>query len=78
MNIETFISQLETEFTDIEAGTLKPDTKYRDVFEWNSVNALILIALVSTEYDVVLNADDIRSSVTILDIYKVIESRVKK
>jgi acyl carrier protein len=78
MSIEEFILKIEAEFTDLKPGLLKPETKYREVFEWNSVNALILIAMVSTEYDVVLNADDIRSSVTIRDIYKVVENRVKK
>ena len=31
---------------------LKPGSIFREVFEWNSINALILIALVKTEYDV--------------------------
>jgi acyl carrier protein len=42
------------------------------------VNALILIALVNSEYDVTLGADDIRTSKTVNDIYKIIESRIKK
>jgi acyl carrier protein len=78
MTVKEFIEKIEVEFPDIKPGVLKPDTKFREVFEWNSVNALIMIALVSTEYDVTLNADDIRSSITINDIFKVIEKRVKK
>lgn len=75
MNIEDFITRIEEEFDDIQPGTLKPASIFREVFEWNSINALILIAMVKTEYDVVINAEDIANSKTIEDIYKIIESK---
>jgi acyl carrier protein len=76
MNIEEFIKQIESEFDDIKPGILKADSKFREVFEWNSINALILIAMVKTEYDVTLSADDLIASKTIQDIYNVVSSRV--
>ena len=76
MNIEDFIAKLEEEYEDIEKGTLKPESVFREVFEWSSINALILIALVKTDYDVVVNAEDIAASKTIEDLYRIIESRV--
>ena len=78
MNINEFIKKIEEEFSDLEPGKLKPESIFREMFEWNSMNALILIALVSTEYDVTLNAEDLIKSVTVIDIYKIIDSRVKK
>ena len=76
MNIEEFIHQIEEEFDDLKPGALKPDSHFRDVFEWNSINALILIAMVKTEYDVTLSADDLIKSKTVRDIYTQVESRV--
>ena len=75
MKIEDFISHLENEYEDIAPGTLKPDSIFREKFEWNSINALILIALVKTEYDVTINAEDIATSKTIEDLYRIIEAR---
>lgn len=77
MNIQNFIARIEEEFDDIEPGTLKSDSVFREVFEWNSINALILIAMVKTEYDVTINAEDIANSSTVEDIYRIIESRVQ-
>ena len=77
MKIEDFIAKLEEEYEDIAPGTLKPQSIYREVFEWSSINALILIALVKTEYDVTVNAEDIANSLTIEDLFKIIQSRVK-
>ncbi|MGD0711087.1 MAG: phosphopantetheine-binding protein [Bacteroidales bacterium] len=77
MNISDFIKNIEKEFEDLEPGKLKPESNFRDTFEWNSVNALILIALINTEYNVVITADDLRSSKTINDIFKIIQKRTK-
>ncbi|MGE5382507.1 MAG: acyl carrier protein [Omnitrophica WOR_2 bacterium] len=76
MNIQDFIVKIEEEFDDIQPGSLKPESIFREVFEWNSINALILIAMVKTEYDVTVNAEDIANSKTVEDIYHIIESRV--
>ena len=64
MKIEDFIASLEEEYEDITPGTLKPQSVFREVFEWSSINALILIALVKTQYDVTINAEDIANSLT--------------
>ena len=76
MKIEEFIKHLEDEFDDLKPGMLKPESQFRDVFEWNSINALILIAMVKTEYDVTLSADDLIKSKTVNDIYSIVENRV--
>ncbi len=75
MNIEEFIQHIEAEFDDLKPGVLKPDSNFRESFEWNSINALILIAMVKTEYDVTLTADDLIKSKTVRDIYTLIEQR---
>ena len=74
MSIEKFIDQVEEEFEELEQGTLKPDSNFREYFEWNSVNALIIIALIDSEYDVTINSEDIQQAATVQDLYhKVME-----
>lgn len=77
MDINTFIGQIEDEFDDLKPGVLKPDSQFRDVFEWNSINALILIAMVKTEYEVTLTADDLIKAKSVQDIYDLVASRVE-
>lgn len=78
MTIEDFIIQLENEFDHLQKGTLKPTSNFRDEVEWNSIHALILIALVKTEYDVTLTATDLLKFQTVQDIYSFITSRLHK
>ena len=74
--IEEFIKKLEDEFEDLEPGKLKHESNFRDAFEWNSINALILIALIKTEYNVAINAEDIQKSKTVNDIFGIVKSRM--
>jgi len=76
MNIQEFIKKIEDEFDDLKPGILTPGSNFRETFEWNSINALILIAMVKTEYDVTLTADDLIRSKTIEDIYRLVEPRI--
>ena len=74
--IEDFILKLEAEFEDLEPGKLKPESNFREAFEWNSINALILIALIKTEYNVSINAEDIQKSKSVNDIFGIVKSRM--
>ncbi len=74
--IEDFILKIEAEFEDLEPGKLKPESNFRDAFEWNSINALILIALIKTEYNVSINAEDIQKSKSVNDIFEIVKSRI--
>jgi acyl carrier protein len=74
--IADFIQKIEAEFEDLEPGKLKPESNFREAFEWNSINALILIALIKTEYNVSINAEDIQKSKTVNDIFEIVKSRM--
>jgi len=76
MEIKEFISKIEEEFEDVKKGILMPESNIKDHFEWDSVNALVFIAMVNVEYDVVINAEDLQGSATVKDIYYVIQSRM--
>jgi acyl carrier protein len=78
MNIQEFIKKIEDEFDDLKPGILTPGSNFRETFEWNSINALILIAMVKTEYNITLNANDLIKSKTVEDIYRLVEIRITK
>jgi acyl carrier protein len=75
MTVEEFTKNLEAEFEEIEPGTITPFTNYRDIKGWSSMYALIIIAFVDTHFDISLNADDLKSSQTIQDLYQIILKR---
>ncbi|GAB4205876.1 MAG: hypothetical protein Fur0023_15170 [Bacteroidia bacterium] len=78
MNIEEFTQLLEKEFEDIPPGTLTPQTNYRDIPNWSSMHALIIIAFADANFGVELTANDLKNTQTIGDLYAVIQSKLNK
>lgn len=75
MSVENFISRIEEEFEDIEVGYLNTNSVFKDVLGWSSINALIMITLIDSEYEVTINADDLKKTETIGDLYQLIKNR---
>lgn len=73
--IEELIDLFYVEFDDVEPGSLKPNTDFRSVENWGSMHALIIIALVDTEFDVTLTGTDLRSVNTIQELYNLIKMK---
>ncbi len=77
MNITKFILVLETEFEEIEPGTLKPDTNFRDLDEWSSMHALIIIALIDTDFNVSITGEDLSNIETVSQLFDIVIERMK-
>ena len=75
MKIEDFIEKLEEEFDDVEPGVLQPATDFRSIEDWGSMHALIIIALIDTEYDITLTGADLRSVNTIQELFDLVKSK---
>jgi len=74
-SIEDFIKTLESEFDELEPGTLKPETKFTDLDEWSSMHSLIIIALIDTEYDVTIKGEDLMSIKKVEELYDIVKAR---
>jgi len=75
MEIKEFIEKLEVEFEELEPGTLKEDTDFRDLDEWSSMHALIIIALIDVDYEVVVNGEDLSKIRTVKELYDLVKER---
>ena len=64
MNIDDFLKKLETEFDDLEPGALKADSKIWEAIDLNSINSLVIITLIESEYDHIIDADELKASQT--------------
>lgn len=69
MNLEEFIKKIEVEFEELEQGELTAETNFREIDEWSSMHALIIIALMDVEYDVTVGGDDLSKMETVQDLF---------
>lgn len=77
MQLQEFIDRFAQEFAEVEPGQITSETVFRDLDEWSSMQALIIIAMIDEEFGVTLSAEDMRNSKTVGDIYTKVSSRQK-
>lgn len=69
LEISKFVQNFELLLDEVKPGSVTLETKFRDLEEWSSLIALVVIAMVDEEYDVKLTGDDIRTSETVKDLF---------
>jgi acyl carrier protein len=75
MTKEEFISKFRNQFEETEPDRIDFETNFKELEEWSSMTALIIIAMADEEYDLKLSGDDIRNSNTVQDLYDLIEKK---
>ena len=68
-SLEEFVALFAEQFDETDASLIKSDTKFHDLEEWSSLIGLSLIAMVDEDFDVALKGDDVKTSVTVEDLY---------
>jgi acyl carrier protein len=71
MEIDDFIKAIEEEFDNLNPGDVSPNSVFRDMEGWSSMHALIFVALIDSKYDVLLNGEELKSCVTINDLFDI-------
>lgn len=72
MNKENFLVGFQEQFEDTDASKITFETKYKDLDEWSSMMALIVIAFVDENYSISLTGDDFKNTSTVEDLYQLV------
>jgi acyl carrier protein len=75
MEVSTFLNHFANILDDTNPALITTETIFRDLGEWDSLTALSLIAMVDEEYSLKLTGEDIKSSITLQDIFEKIKSK---
>jgi acyl carrier protein len=76
MELNEFVQLFAEQFEETPATEFTKDTKFRDLDEWSSLLALSIIAMVDDEFDVSLNAEDMKKSQTVEDVYNAVQAKL--
>ncbi len=72
MDKQKFIDEFELALDGLEPGTLTMETNFKELEEWDSMQALSIIAMVDADYDTQITAEELKKSKTLQDIYDLI------
>lgn len=76
MDKELFVERFAEQFDDTPSEAFTLDTEFRGIKEWDSMVALMVIAMVDDEYGVKVTGEEIRNAVTVGDICTVVENKL--
>lgn len=76
MELSTFTAKFSEQFEETEANLFTGETKFKDLDEWSSLVALMLIGMIDDEYNVKITGEDVRSVSSIQDLFDIVKSRV--
>ena len=66
--LDEFIELFQEQFDETEG--IEASTVFHELDEYSSLIALSIIAMIDEEFDVTIKGDDMKSSVTVEDLYK--------
>jgi acyl carrier protein len=72
--MEKFIELFAEQFDELHT-TLTPETRFRELEEWSSLVALLVITMVDEEYGIVLPPEEMRQTQTIQELYDLVQSK---
>ena len=73
--MKNFLENFKEILDEPEEINLSPETTFKDIDEWDSLTNLSLMAMVDSEYNVKLNADEINECKTLLSLFTLIKSK---
>jgi acyl carrier protein len=77
MKIEDFIIKFAAQFDETPQEKIKAETVFRELDEWSSLIALSIIAMADEEFDVKISGEEIRTCITVNDVFNNINSKIK-
>ena len=69
--MEDFLDGFVEILEDTDRSQLTEETKFKDLDEWDSMTALMVIAMFDDKYNVKITGNEIKESNTLGDLFKI-------
>lgn len=75
METADFIKNFAAQFDDTDASEFTLETRFRELEEWSSLNALAIMNMIDKKYAVVLKAEEMKTSNTVQELFNLVLSK---
>ena len=77
MESTDFIKNFSDQFDDTDASEFTLETRFRDLDEWSSLNALAILNMIGKKYSVFLKPDEMKPLNTVQELFDLVNSKIK-
>ena len=78
MEINKFIEHFAEQFDETDISEFKPETVFHDLEEYTSLIALSIILMIDEEYSVTIDGNEMKSCVTIEDLFNLVQKKAEQ
>ncbi|NCB68819.1 MAG: acyl carrier protein [Bacteroidia bacterium] len=75
MEMNDFIKNFGQQFDDTDVSTFTPETRFRELEEWSSLNALAVLNMIGKKYGIKILPDEMKPTQTIQELYDLVLSK---
>lgn len=75
MELQEFTTKFAACFNQTDASLILPATEFRALEEWGSMLALIIIAMIDSDYGKTITAEDLRNVQTVEQLFNLVKAK---
>jgi acyl carrier protein len=75
MELQDFVNRFADCFNQTSASEFKPETKFRNLEEWGSMMALIVIAMIDADFGKTITSEDLKNAGTIESLFEIVKNK---
>jgi acyl carrier protein len=75
MDANEFIKNFAAQFDDTDASEFTLETRFRELDEWSSLNALAILNMISKKYSIVLKPEEMKPTNTVQELFDLVQSK---
>lgn len=76
MDANEFIKNFAAQFDDSDASEFNLETRFRELDEWSSLNALAILNMIGKKYSVVLKPEEMKPTNTVKELFDLVQSKL--
>jgi acyl carrier protein len=76
METTDFIKNFADQFDDTDASEFTLETRFRELDEWSSLNALAILNMIGKKYSVFLKPDEMKPIQTVRELFELVQSKL--
>jgi acyl carrier protein len=75
MEANDFIKNFAAQFDDTDASEFTLETRFRELDEWSSLNALAILNMIGKKYSVILKPEEMKPTQTVQELFNLVQSK---
>jgi acyl carrier protein len=78
IDVQTFLHNIERQLEKAPTGQLDTQTRFRDLPDWTSLQALVVVASFEWDYGVTISADEFLKADTLQGLYEMVMQKMSQ